>query len=91
MVTNAKLQWTWVAISRLPKKVSRSTCKEFNMQVFMDGFVGARVFFSEDLAKAFKSMLMAKMEMRSNYNIRVVPDHELMCECEKYLADKFNK
>lgn len=91
METNAKPQWNWVVISRKPMKVSRSTCKDFGLQVFMDGYVGARVFFSEELAEMFKSMLMANIKMSASYYMRIVSDHEFMYECEEYLANKFNR
>ena len=91
METNTNLEWTWVAISRLPKKVSRTTCNDFGMQVFMDGLIGARVFFSEELASKFKSMLKANMKISASYYVRIVSDHEFMCECKEYLNNKFNR
>ena len=91
METNAKIQWTWVVISKLPKRVSRSACKDFGMQVFMDGFAGARVFFSVELANKFRLMLKADMKMNANYYIRVVSDFEFMRECEEYLANRIRK
>ena len=88
MEKNAKIEWMWVEISRYPEKVYRPTCEEFNMQVFMKGFVGAKVFFSEDLAKKFKTMLMANKQLRRSYNIQIVSDHELMHKCEEFLHNK---
>lgn len=91
MEKNAKIEWTWVAISRPNKRVSRSTCKDFDMQVFMGGLVGAKVFFSEDLAKKFRTMLMANEKLRRSYSIQIVSDHELMRECEEFIHNKFRR
>lgn len=88
METKAKLQWTWVTISRPNKRVSRSTCKDFDMQVFMGGLVGAKVFFSEDLAKRFRAMLMTNEKLYKSYEIQIVSDRELMRECEEFLKNK---
>lgn len=91
MEQKTKVQWTWVTISRIPKKVSRSTCKDFGIQVFMDGFIGARVFFCKELAKQFRSMLALDMKAASSYDMRIVSDEDFMRECEEYLNNKLKQ
>lgn len=91
METKFKQQWEWVVISRLPRKVSRSTCNDYGIQVFMEGFAGARIFFSDNLAREFRALLKSNIKIGSSYDIRIVPDEEFMEECDVYLKNKFKR